>query len=139
MFSLPYPEHLFTVIARIFRNFAITAGVILGALGIGYFFFNLNLIQVVPWFWIIVAIAFAIAFIFAVLSLSRWSNAANREFTIWKRGIRNDFWRAFLRVVGIFLLTVILIVVVAIVLKTVLGGPVIDLAPYFEPILSFLK
>ena len=122
-----------------------------GALVIGYLCFNVNLIQVVPWFWIVALVVFLVGTICAIGSLFSWDAGArtsfrryvaktSRAFSIWRRDVRRELWGGFWwKPLLIFLGAVILILVAAIGLQEILGGPGIDLELYFESFLSFLK
>lgn len=121
------------------------------ALAIGYLCFNLNLIQVVPWFWIVALAVSLVGTICAIASLCGWDAGArssfrryvaktSRAFSIWRRDVRRELWGGFWwKPVLILLGALVLIIVAAIGLNELLGGPQIDLEPYFESFLSFLK
>ena len=139
MFSLPYPHHLEKVNKTIATICGIISAGIVGAFVIGYLCFNLNLMQIVPWLGIVLGVVFVIGLICAFGAYSRWLASANGAFTNWTNGVFKDFLKGFLKVVVVLLLAAGLIVGVAFALNKVLGGPVIDLEPYFESFLSFLK
>ena len=139
MFSLPYPHHLQKVNKTIATICGIIAAVLIGTFVIGYLFFNINLMQIVPWLGIVLGVVLLIGLICALGAYGRWHNSARGAFNNWTNGVFMDFIKGFLKVVVILLVAVALIVGVAFVLNKYVGGPVFDLEPIFEKFLSFLK
>ena len=139
MFSLPYPHHLEKLNKAIATICGIIAAVLIGAFVIGYLFFNINLMQIVPWLWIVLGVVFVIGLICAIGAYGRWHNSASGAFNNWTQGVLRDFMKGFLKVVLILLVAAALLVGVAFVLNKFVGGPVFDLEPIFEKFLSFLK
>ena len=139
MFSFPYPHHLAKVNKIIATICGIISAVLIGSLVIGYLFFNVNLMQIVPWLGIVLGVVFVIGLICALGAYGRWHNSASGAFNNWTHGVLMDFMKGFLKVVVILLVAAALIIGVAFVLNKFVGGPVFDLEPIFEKFLSFLK